>query len=159
MTRIRKTLVSVLAICAVTAAFSSTAMAADSTSVNALVGDQGPAVAEPGGYSSPTAIIGGEEVGPTRADYSSVNAIVGDRPVGHDDPARVGASEGSTSLNSIVGADGVTSPSPVSAPSAGTTDGFDWTDALVGAAVVLGLALCTVLLLATMRRRTRIEPI
>ena len=158
MTRIKRTLVSVLAICAVTATIDSTAMAADHSSVNALVGSKESAVAEPRGYSSPTAIIGGGQAGQSRADYSSVNAIVGDRAVGHDDPARVAASGSHTSLNSIVGAEGVTGPDPLSAPSAGPTDGFDWADALVGAAIVLGLALTTVLLAAT-RRRTKVEPI
>jgi hypothetical protein len=143
MTPIRKTLITVLATSAVTVAIASSAMAADYSSVSALVGDQQSATA--GGYSSPNAIVGATEAGQSvagqsPADYSSVNAIVGEREA----------------RESGLGPAGVTSP--VSSASAGSSGGFDWGDALIGAGVTLGLALTTALMLGMTRRRTRVEP-
>jgi hypothetical protein len=137
MTPIRKTLITVLAGAAVTVAIGSSAMAADYSSVSALVGDQQSTTA--GGYSSPNAIVG-TEAGQSAADYTSVNAIVGEREV----------------RESGLGPAGVTRP--VSSASSGSSGGFDWGDALIGAGVTLGLALTTALMLAMTRRRTRVEP-
>jgi hypothetical protein len=158
MTRTRKTFITVLATCAVSVAIGSTAIAADYSTVKALVGDRQSATAEPSGYSSPNAIVGGGEAEESLADHSSVNAIIGDRTPGQSVQSSTPTSDGASSLNSILGHDGVTSPSPVSPASAGSSNGFDWGDALIGAGAALGLALTTALLLGMTRRRTRVEP-
>jgi hypothetical protein len=166
MTTIRKTLITVLATSAVTVAIGSSAMADDYSSVSALVGDQQAARAS--GYSSPNAIVGATEAGQSAAgqsaaDYSSPTAIVGATEAGQS--AGQSAADYS-SVNAIVGERearesglglaGVTSA--VSSAPSGSSGGFDWGDALIGAGVTVGLALTTALMLGMMRRRTRVEP-
>jgi hypothetical protein len=158
MTRIRKTLISVLATSAVTVAIGSSAMAAEYSSVSALVGGQESATAPLNGHSSVNAIVGDGKVGERPTDHSSVNAITGDRVSSQKSLSRPAASASPSSVSSILGPDGVTRPSPVSPASTGSPDGFDWGDALIGAGVTLGLALTTALMLGMTRRRTRVEP-
>jgi hypothetical protein len=144
MTRIRMTLVSVLVTGLVTIGVGSTAWAAGYSSVSALVGPAEPA---------------------TTDDYSSISAIMGDRESSQSGPGSpTDADRSSTygsSLNAVLGADGQPSPSTtlVSAPSAGSSDSFDWGDAAIGAGITLGLALTTALMLGVTRRRTRVEPV
>lgn len=158
MTRTRKAFISVLAAGAMTMAITASAVAADYSSVNALVGDQSSVAAEPSGYSSPNAIVGDDAAVGSPTDHSSVTAIMGDRKPSQGGPVSTVASDSPSSLNSIVGPDDVTSASPLSPPSASSSDGFDWGDALLGAAITLGLALTIALLLGTTQRRTRVEP-
>ena len=158
MTSTRKSYISVLAAGAATLAIASSAMAADSSSVNALVGDHGSAATQPSGYSSPTALVGGGEPEEGAADYSSVTAVIGESASRQRAPLTSAASNSRSSLTSILGPGGVVSPTPVSAPVAGSSDGFDWADALVVVGISLGLALTAALLLGVTRRRTRVEP-
>lgn len=158
MTRTHKTYISVLAAGVATLAIASSAIAADYSSVNALVADQGAAATEPSGYSSPAAIVGDGGAKGTQADRSSVNAITGDRQPSRSDHPATAASIGQSSLSSIVGPEGASSPNAPSPSPVTTADRFDWSDAVIGAGVTLALALTTVLLLGTTRRRTRVEP-
>jgi hypothetical protein len=129
MTRTTTTLISVLAAGAMALAFGSVAMASDYSSVSATVGAPTEDAGQAEAYSSPAALVGGGEAG---------------------------SAEGS--LTAIMGSDGVTSAPVPEATVATSSDSFDWTDALIGGAVSLGLALTTFLLVGAMRRRTRVEP-
>jgi hypothetical protein len=139
MTRITKTLISVLATLAMTVGAGSSAMAADYSSANAALGDQQSAPAPQG-------------------DNSSVSAIVGDRDSTQSGSSSPTVSTSPSSPNSIIGSDGATNPTVIgSAPQSGS-DGFDWSDALIGAGVAFGLALTAALMLRGARRSTRVEP-
>jgi hypothetical protein len=129
MNRTTTTLISVLAAGAMALAFGSVAMASDYSSVSATVGAP---TQDEEGYSSPAALVGGDQAGDT------------------------GSAGGS--LTAIMGSDGVGSAPVPESTVAISSDSFDWTDALIGAAVSLGLALTTFLLVGAMRRRTRVEP-
>jgi hypothetical protein len=132
MTRTTTTLISVLAASAMTLALSSVAIASEYSSVSAIVGPSTQGEAEPGGYSSPVALVGGDEASEVGSVTDSVSAIAG--------PANV------------------TSPPATQTSATTSSDAFDWADALIGAAVSLGLALTTAMAVGVMRRRTRVEP-
>jgi hypothetical protein len=131
MTRSTRSLLSIVAVLASTAALAPVA-GADYSSANALVGgdDQSPA------YSTPNAILAddGNAAGP-RID------------------------EGFATVSSITGSDPVTVSSPQLA-STPSDDGFDWGDASIGAAIGVSLAALLGLALMTTRRRhgTAVQP-
>jgi hypothetical protein len=125
MTRSTKFLTSGLTSLALAAALTPAAFAADPSSANSIVGAEGSSAS---GQSSVNAIVGGDDAQPTGTGQVA-----------------------SSSPNSIVGADGLGSPSPEVA-TASAVDGFDWGDAAIGSAVGLALALLLGAV-ATMRRR------
>ncbi len=103
MTRTGKVFISVLVTGAMTMAITASAVAADYSSVSALVGDQSSAAAEPSGYSSLNAIVGADGSGASPAGPSSATATKGDRNPTQSRPVSAGASGNGSSLNSIVG--------------------------------------------------------
>ena len=86
-------------------------------------------------------------------DYSSVNSIA--PPASASDGSQTGDS-GYSSLNSISGAPAET-PTFASSPT-GSSDGFDWPSALVGAGAALAMAALGTAALLTVRRRTATSP-
>jgi hypothetical protein len=107
------------------------------------------------GYQSVNAITGGDGGQPQSKGFSSVSAVVGsdssDRSVASSAPAQPG------SLNATLGANGLPQESPTAGVVATGGDGFDWSDALVGAFTAFGLALMTLVaarLVARHRRAT-----
>ena len=142
MNRSTKSLMSGLASLAVVASLAPAAFADDPGSLNSIVGGEESPASE---TSSVNSIVGGEES--STPGTSSVNAIVGGDQAQPTSSGQVAFS----SPNSIVGADGLGTPSPAVA-TASAADGFDWGDAAIGTAVGLVLALMLGAV-TTMRRR------
>jgi hypothetical protein len=116
---------------------------------------------------------------PVTGDPSSVNSITGgssesSRPPGGSDPSSVNSiappasspsgSDGSqrtdtgySSVNAISGAP-AGEPTLVTGAPAGTSDGFDWGSALVGAGAAMALAALGTAALLTVRRRPPVAP-
>jgi hypothetical protein len=63
-----------------------------------------------------------------------------------------------TTPNATLGADGVVEPTHLTGSPAGTSDGFDWVSALVGAGAAMCLAALGGAALLTVRRRTPVPP-
>jgi hypothetical protein len=63
-----------------------------------------------------------------------------------------------TTPNATLGADGVVEPTLVTGSPAGTSDGFDWVSALVGAGAAMALAALGGAALLTVRRRDPVPP-
>jgi hypothetical protein len=101
------------------------------------------AAAGPDGYETVTAITGGSgDNGQAQSSgHDSVNALVGsgssDRSGATSSPAEP------NSLNATLGANGLAQESPTAVVGATGGDGFDWSDAVVGASIAFGLALMT----------------
>jgi hypothetical protein len=114
----------------------------------ALAISAGPATASTG-YPSITSITGSgvpAVAPPHQADHTSINATLGAAPSQADSKAAV-----NSSLNSIVGAQ---QPVPEQAVTVVREDsGFSWSDAVVGGAGALVLALLSLATLHTLRRR------
>jgi hypothetical protein len=98
-----------------------------------------------GGYSSVNATTGGSGQSsqvPPGADYSSVNSI---SPPASEPSSQSGSGgspstdSGYTSVNAITGAP-ASEPTLVTGSPAGTSDGFDWVSAAVGAGAAMALA-------------------
>ncbi len=151
MTRNTKSLFSILAVLATTAAIAPSAMADGYSSPSSIVGDQQPSTS---GYSSLSSIVGdGSSASPSR-DYSSVASITGDGGQTPAAPSRTIAS----SPSAILGADGVGEATP-SAAGSPASDGFNWGDAAIGGAVGLALAaMVGAALIVTRRRRPGMQP-
>jgi hypothetical protein len=137
MTRLSSTLILVLAMLGAT------------TATAAAVGSDG--------YESITAITGGDDEHgqPQSSGYSSVSAQVGSESTDRSGAAQSAAQP--SSLNATVGANGLPQQSPTAVVTATGGDGFDWSDALVGALTAFGLALMTLAaarLIARHRRAT-----
>jgi hypothetical protein len=89
--------------------------------------------------------------------YSSVNAITG----GSNEPASSpGSPYGGPGFVTPTAITGSSSGEPivVSGPAAGTVEGFDWTDAALGAGGALALVAFGAAALLTVRRRTAMSP-
>lgn len=118
----------------------------------------------------------------TTGDYSSVNSITGEssdssHPAGGSDyssvnsisppasepssPSGSGGSQstdsGYSSVNAISGAP-ASEPTLVTGSPAGTSDGFDWVSAAVGAGAAMALAALAGAALLTVRRRPPVAP-
>jgi hypothetical protein len=63
-----------------------------------------------------------------------------------------------TTPNATLGGDGVVEPTLVTGSPAGTSDGFDWVSALVGAGAAMALAALGGAALLTVRRRAPVPP-
>jgi hypothetical protein len=104
-------------------------------------------------YESVTAIVGPSETGDD--GYSSVSALVGDAPSGSQQ--RPSTQADPSSLNALVGADGVSSPRPQAVAVSDDGDSFSWSDAGIGALIAAGLLLmmlAATVLVARHRRTT-----
>ena len=118
---------------------------AGNTSLNALVGDsastQSPSAIPDHNLTSLNAVVGAEpQASPSQsapASLTSLNATIGAEPQASPSQSAAAGSDFS-SVSSLVGDQ---APAPSSATAASTSgDGFDWTDALLGALGGLGLA-------------------
>lgn len=157
MTRITKTLISVVAASAMALGAGSSAVAY--TSANAELGDQQSAAAPQGDRSSVNATLGSEQSrAAPQGDQSSVTSLVGDRAPSQPGASTRTASTSPSSPSSILGPDGSPSPTPVSSAPASGSDGFHWVDAVIGAGIAFALASLAALTLVMARRRTRVEP-
>ena len=113
--------------------------------------------ASDGGYSSANAITAGSSESSQPgggSDYSSVNSITppASEPSGSGGSQSTGS--GYSSVNAISGAP-ASEPTFVTGSPAGTSDGFDWGSALVGAGAAMALAALGAAALLTVRRRPR----
>jgi hypothetical protein len=116
------------------AAFAATpAIASGPESVNAITG---PTQSSDGdrGFESVNAIAGPVEASDDRR-YESINAVTG--PVSDRPSSLVSRGDGYSSPNALIGAE----PAPASLIEVRELSGFDWTDALVGAALAGALML------------------
>ncbi|HEX2128147.1 MAG TPA: hypothetical protein VHF58_02915 [Solirubrobacterales bacterium] len=86
-------------------------------------------------------------------EFSSVTALA---PPQSQPSAPQSAPEYST-VSSITGSD-VGNPQPLTVSSPSADDGFDWSDAGIGALVALALSLCAAASVHVARRRTTLSP-
>jgi hypothetical protein len=113
------------------------------------------------GYSSANAITGGASDSSPPIDgwnYSIIDPPMNaaNPPTGSGEPP-YGGPEFATA-NATLGADGLGEPTLVTGSPAGTSDGFDWVSALVGAGAAMALAALGGAALLTVRRRTPVPP-
>jgi hypothetical protein len=110
--------------------------------------------------------IAGEEAGQSAhgAGYSlyanptTPNATLGEEAGQPADGAGDSLYANPTTPNATLGADGVVEPTHLTGSPAGTSDGFDWVSALVGAGAAMCLAALGGAALLTVRRRTPVPP-
>jgi hypothetical protein len=95
---------------------------------------------------------------PIDSGYSSVNAIAGEESGQPADGAGHSLYADPTTPNATLGADGVVESTLVTGSAAGTSDGFDWVSALVGAGAAMALAALGGAALLTVRRRAPVPP-
>jgi hypothetical protein len=109
-------------------------------------------------YSTPNSITGGSSASsqPTGgSDPSSVNSIA--PPSSPPSASSGSADSGYSSVNAVSGPS-TGEPTLVSGSPAGTSDGFDWVSALVGAGAAMALAALGAAALLTIRRRPPVAP-
>lgn len=156
MQRTKHALISILATVSVTALLAGSATASEYGSLNATLGSDRQASEQPAypqDYTSASATLqdGGTRVSPQPAKaLSSPAAILGD---GHTASSRASTDLGSP--NAILGALG--QPQGYAVPIAASDGGFDWGDAMVGAAAAVGLVLLASGAAALSRRRRQGE--
>jgi hypothetical protein len=85
-------------------------------------------------------------------------AIAGEESGQSADGAGASLYANPTTPNATLGADGLGEPTLVTGSPAGTSDGFDWVSALVGAGAAMALAALGGAALFTVRRRAPVPP-
>ena len=159
MTRSSSTLILILALLGAAVAAVPAAASDGYQSLIAITGDDsgGQSQSQPNDYTAVNAALGPESrdslsAASATGDPSSVNAVLA-TPDGH--PASSGPGNGSRSLTSIVGSDGLPHQSPPPAVEVRDDDGFGWFDALIGALIASGLTLITLAAARSVARHRR----
>jgi hypothetical protein len=147
--------ISITAAVMVMAPAASAASSSGYQSITAILGSDGnpaPPAAQERDYTSVAAVLGAPPSARSNdggeRDFTSISALVG----GKDEPRTASPVEksGYRSISSIVGPVELT---PEQETAIARDSGFDWGDALVGAAVALGLVVISLVAMLILRRR------
>jgi hypothetical protein len=105
-----------------------------------------------GGHDG-TEQVSSQQPASPRSDYQPLNGILGEDGVPQPSSQPTSPQSDFQPLNGIMGEDGV--PQPVPASNASDGDGFDWTDALIGALISSAVLAMAFIMARSVSRRRR----